>query len=133
MPGFVVGARSMMNGDMMELLYTESPGRIAIYQWPMDSMQRHPGRSDPDYAVAPPTAAAIRAATEDSAPAIPAAIRRWRRLFQQLTRWNGFLCKGLFRFSKIISPRPGFPFFISYCFDYLEFFFLRFPVLFRIS
>ena len=60
MPGYhvVVGARSMMNGDMMELLCTESPGRMATYQWnhplgaflwPMDSMQRLQGRRDLDY------------------------------------------------------------------------------------
>ena len=43
-----------------------------------------------------------------------------------------FLCKGLFLFF-FISPRPGVPFFISYCFDYSLFFdFFRFPILFRI-
>ena len=51
MPGYhaVVGARTMMNGNKMELLSTMRPGRMAVYQWdkpmgafiwPMNSMVR---------------------------------------------------------------------------------------------
>ena len=60
MPGYhvVVGARSMINGDMMELLSSMRPGRMAVYQWrhpigafklPMDSMGRLEGSRDLDY------------------------------------------------------------------------------------
>ena len=60
MPGYhvVFGARSMMNGDMMELLSSMRPGRMAVYQWnhplgaflwPMNTMQRLEEEKEFDY------------------------------------------------------------------------------------
>ena len=60
MPGYhvVFGARSMMNGDNMELLSSMRPGRMAVYQWnhplgaflwPMNTMQRLEEEKEFDY------------------------------------------------------------------------------------
>ena len=60
MPGyhFVAGGRTMLNGNMMELLSTMRPGRMAVYQWdnplaaflwPMNSMRRMEEEQDFDY------------------------------------------------------------------------------------
>ena len=57
MPNYfvVAGARSLLNGNMMELLSTLGPHRMATYHWdkpigaflwPMDSMQRLPGQRE---------------------------------------------------------------------------------------
>ena len=54
----VTGARSMLNGDMMELLCTIRPRRMLTYQWdkpigaflwPMNSLQQVPGERELDY------------------------------------------------------------------------------------
>ena len=60
MPGYhvVAGARTMMNGNLMELLSTMRPGRMAVYQWdkplgpflwPMNSMRRLEDEKDFNY------------------------------------------------------------------------------------
>ena len=60
MPNYhlVAGARSMLNGDMMELLSTLRPGRMSTYHWdkplgaflwPMNSLQQIPGERELDY------------------------------------------------------------------------------------
>ena len=60
MPGYhlVAGGRTMLNGNMIELLSTMRPGRMAVYQWdnplaaflwPMNSMRRMEEEKDFDY------------------------------------------------------------------------------------
>ena len=60
MPNYhlVAGARSMLNGDMMELLSTLRPRRMSTYHWdkplgaflwPMNSLQQIPGERELDY------------------------------------------------------------------------------------
>ena len=60
MPNYfvVAGARSMLNGDMMELLSTLRPHRMSTYHWdkpigaflwPMNSLQQVPGERELDY------------------------------------------------------------------------------------
>ena len=60
MPNYhlVAGARSMLNGDMMELLSTLRPHRMRTYHWdkpigaflwPMNSLQQVPGERELDY------------------------------------------------------------------------------------
>ena len=60
MPGYhlVAGGRTMLNGNMMELLSTMRPKRMAVYQWdnplaaflwPMNSMTRLEEEKDFDY------------------------------------------------------------------------------------
>jgi hypothetical protein len=60
MPGYhvVAGARTMMNGNLMELLSTMRPGRMAVYQWdkplgpflwPMNTMRRLEDEKDFNY------------------------------------------------------------------------------------
>ena len=60
MPGYhlVAGGRTMLNGNMMELLSTMRPKRMAVYQWdnplaaflwPMNSMRRMEEEKDFDY------------------------------------------------------------------------------------
>ena len=60
MPGYhvVIGARSMVNGEMSEVLSTMRPGVMAAYQWsypigafkwPMDTMNRLEGSRNLDY------------------------------------------------------------------------------------
>ena len=60
MPNYhlVAGARSMLNGEMMELLSTLRPGRMSTYNWdrplgaflwPMNSLHQIPGERELDY------------------------------------------------------------------------------------